>query len=71
VLDTDYYAKKLDHGGFENDVQIYIYSGVQIPVYPVVPDTGTPILGYSAGDVTCIDCTLRGTNKQPDFWINP
>ena len=50
-------------------VAINIYSGVEIPIYAVVPDTGPPpILGFSASGVACVDCTLRGTNKRPDFW---
>lgn len=68
-MDTDLYAKPLLHGGTENDVAINIYSGVEIPIYAIVPDTGPPpILGFSASSVACVDCTLRGTNKRPDFW---
>jgi hypothetical protein len=31
---------------------------------------GDPVLhGYHAALPECVDCTLHGTNKQPDFWI--
>lgn len=37
---------------------------------PTIPLTfrGLTILTFYAADQRCIDCTLRGTNKKPDFW---
>lgn len=37
---------------------------------PTIPATfrGLQILTFYAADASCIDCTLRGTNKKPDFW---
>lgn len=70
-MDTDLYAKRLLHGGTENDVAINIYSGVEIPIFEIDPFTGPPpILGYSASSVACVDCTLRGTNIRPGFWTD-
>lgn len=31
---------------------------------------GPALLGYHASTKQCTDCTLRGTNKAPDFWEN-
>lgn len=31
---------------------------------------GPALLGYHAATRQCTDCTLRGTNKAPDFWEN-
>jgi len=65
-MDTAYYAGR----GNTNEVQMYIYSGYKIPIYPIsLPGSGK-IVGYSEGDPACVDCTLRGTNKRPDFWTD-
>ncbi|MGZ3999306.1 MAG: DUF4249 family protein, partial [Mucilaginibacter sp.] len=50
-------------------VQQYLYSGQVFPVRPIQPP-GSPIIGYVGTSRDCADCTLRGSNKQPDFWIN-
>jgi hypothetical protein len=55
----------------ENQVANEIYLGYQIPLYPILLRPGSPIiLGYAASSPQCVDCTLRGTNKKPAFWIN-
>jgi hypothetical protein len=40
---------------------------VLIPINSIVNNQGI-ILGFTAAERACVDCTLRGTNKQPIFW---
>lgn len=66
-MDTLYYAAKPNG---RNEVKDEIYSGNQIPLFPILLHPGPPIIiiGYAAGTPECVDCTLYGSNKQPDFW---
>ena len=52
-----------------NDVDNDLYHGDGIPV-SAIQQPGGPILGYVASGGICVDCTLRGTNKRPSFWID-
>jgi hypothetical protein len=71
-----YYSfRDQDFGPFYNQVNLFInynkgagqFAPPLIPVNAIsVP--GQPPIGYTAADRECVDCTLRGTNKQPAFW---
>ncbi|GGF40659.1 hypothetical protein GCM10011339_31530 [Echinicola rosea] len=44
-------------------------SGREIPVVIIEGAVGG-VAGYRGGSRRCTDCTLRGSNTQPDFWEN-
>ncbi len=41
-----------------------------IPINAIVALGTGVVLGYQAADPICVDCTLRGTNKRPSFWVD-
>jgi hypothetical protein len=69
LLDTALYKQPLFGGGTINTVAEKIYSGLDIPVSPIAPPGGA-VIGWSCSSPTCVDCTLRGTNKPPSWWIS-
>jgi len=44
-----------------NQVALFIFTDIEIPIDAVDG-------GFLASFPQCVDCTLRGTNKQPAFW---
>ena len=69
LLDTDLYKFTLKNGLVINQVAINIFPGYHVPVLPIAVPDG-PILGWSSSSPACVDCTLRGSNKKPDYWID-
>jgi hypothetical protein len=49
-----------------NQVVAFLYPGNETPVGSI--QVQGVIIGYTAALPHCVDCTLRGTNKQPGFW---
>ncbi|HVV53792.1 MAG TPA: DUF4249 domain-containing protein [Mucilaginibacter sp.] len=69
-LDTLLYDRKLKDSTYVKEVQQYIYSGYKIAVDPFGKPGSSVVLGYTASDPDCVDCTLRGTNVKPSFWVD-
>lgn len=69
-MDTDLFEEPVGKT-LVNYVQQYIYTGIDMPIYPIQPPLSPIILGYAASSPFCVDCTIHGgTNIQPGFWIN-
>lgn len=66
-LDTLLYQRPIGPNVI-NEVAETLYTGFQIPVTSIGRPNSTVILGFLGSTPDCVDCTLRGTNKQPDFW---
>jgi hypothetical protein len=69
IMDTDLYARASGNSFF-NEVKERIYAGYDIPIFTIQPPMAAHPDGYTGGTPACVDCTLRGTNKKPDFWID-
>jgi len=81
ALDTELYAVypyRNDSTYVINEVNITInynsgdfsknLGGPLIPVGAIGGSLYQPIAGFSAATPICVDCTLRGTNVEPNFW---
>ena len=51
-----------------NDVALFLIPGVEIPIAGIFAIGNPKPIGYTGSTSTCIDCTLRGSTQQPDFW---
>jgi len=51
-----------------NDVAVYLIPGVEIPISAIYAIGNPKPIGYTGSTSFCIDCTLRGSTQQPDFW---
>ncbi|MEO6979307.1 MAG: DUF4249 domain-containing protein [Mucilaginibacter sp.] len=51
-----------------NTVLQKLVSGAEVPVNAIFGMGGPSPIGYTGSDISCIDCTLRGSKQQPDFW---
>jgi len=69
LLDLPYYGCTADTLLYTNSYFARFYYLDEIPVNAIVdPKNTKDTLGYTASSGICVDCTLRGTNKQPAFW---
>ncbi|MDB5025905.1 MAG: hypothetical protein JWP78_3660 [Mucilaginibacter sp.] len=61
----------LYRGVNQNDVALFLIpiGSTEFAVSTLSSKTGT-LIGYLGADAECADCTIRGTNKPPAFWIN-
>ena len=69
-LDSLWYIKPITREHQVDELILYKKSNIGIIFIPITPfksPNGT-ILGYMSTTPFCADCTLRGTNRKPDFW---
>jgi hypothetical protein len=64
-IDSTFYNDPHSHS---NTVLQRILAGAEVPVNAIFSNAGPNPIGFTASDIYCIDCTLRGSKQQPDFW---
>jgi len=67
-LDSNLFCRPTAGGGCLPEVQqnLVPLPNSHIPVAAIYK--GGFVVGYTASDEKCVDCTLRGTKQVPDFW---
>jgi hypothetical protein len=65
-IDTDLFCQTQS---CQNFVALFLIpsGSTEIPIVQIPPAPAPPA-GYLASSIDCIDCTIRGTKKQPAFW---
>ncbi|MBS1503945.1 MAG: DUF4249 domain-containing protein, partial [Bacteroidetes bacterium] len=56
-LDTDLFRRPNGSNAPTNEVQLYIYRGIHLPVYAIDSIGSNSIIGYASSDPQCVDCT--------------
>jgi hypothetical protein len=66
AIDTEYLVNPVTR---QPDVELNLVplNSLLIPVTPIFAQDGAPI-GYSASNLPCADCAIRGTTTVPIFW---
>ena len=64
-IDSTFYDDPHSHS---NTVLQRLLTGTEVPVNAIFISSSPTPIGYTASDISCIDCTLRGSKQQPDFW---
>ncbi|HVW96081.1 MAG TPA: DUF4249 domain-containing protein [Mucilaginibacter sp.] len=64
-LDSSFYSERVSG---VNTVDLNLVPGIEIPVSAFYGPLSPKPIGFTGSDKTCVDCTLRGSRQQPDFW---
>ncbi len=67
AADTEWFDQPKTHQNLVAQNLIPLGSSM-IPIDEFYGLGGPAPLGFLAADIDCVDCTIRGTTKQPSFW---